>query len=53
VTKQRKKKRSEKAKPEGLSGYAARRRLPWSERHPRHTVPVHACPHCVPQKGAA
>jgi len=41
VTKQRKKKRSEKAKPEGLSGYAARRRLPWSERHPRidYTAP--------------
>ena len=49
MTKRRKLNRSNKPVPEGASGYAARRRLPWSERHKGHTIRVHACPYCMPE----
>lgn len=48
MTKRRKLKRSNKPVPEGNTGYNARKRLPWSERHEGHTIKVHACPYCVP-----
>lgn len=48
MTKRRKIKRSNKPVPEGMSGYAARHRLPLRKRHQTHTRLVHGCPLCVP-----
>lgn len=51
MTKRHKLKRSNKPVPDGDTGYAARHKLPWSERHKGHTTRVHACPYCVAQEG--